>query len=50
MKRTQIYLTKIQDKNLKDNTKKTGMSASELIRRLLDSHFEKDKQAKDDTK
>jgi predicted DNA-binding protein len=40
MDRTQIYLTKEHKRLLKKERKDTGVNASEIIRRLLDKHFE----------
>lgn len=40
MERTQIYLTKEHKKLLKAERQKTGVNSSEIIRRLLDEHFE----------
>jgi len=47
MERTQIYLTSLQKKKLKQNNRKYGLSSSELIRRLIDKYFE-EVESKDD--
>lgn len=41
MRRTQIYLTKVQIERLEVDSKKTGISKSELIRRILDKYFDR---------
>ena len=41
MKRTDIYLTEIQWRKLKNISKKTGLSVSEIIRRMIDEGLEK---------
>lgn len=41
MKRVNHHLTEKQIKKLKELSKKTGLSASELIRRALDEYFYK---------
>jgi len=43
MKRTNIYLTGPQVKALDALSAKTGMSASEIIRRALDEYLKKEK-------
>ena len=43
MKRTQIYLTIIQMKKLKQKALDKGISLSELIRRILDNYLDNDK-------
>jgi len=39
-KRVGFYLTNIQIKNLKNVSKKTGLTVSEIIRRAIDEHLE----------
>ena len=39
MKRTQIYITENQHKQLKELSDKTGLSISEIIRRAIDRGF-----------
>ena len=41
MKRINHHLTEKQIKTLKNLSKKSGLSASELIRRALDEYFDK---------
>ena len=41
MKRVQIYLTEAQVERLSADSKKTGISKSELIRRILDRYLAK---------
>lgn len=43
MKRTQIYLTIFQMKKLKQQALDKDISLSELIRRILDSYLDNDK-------
>ena len=43
MKRTQIYLTIIQMKKLKQKALDKDISLSELIRRILDNYLDNDK-------
>ena len=43
MKRTQIYLTIIQMKELKQKALDKDISLSELIRRILDNYLDNDK-------
>ena len=43
MKRTQIYLTIIQMKKLKQKALDKDISLSELIRRILDYYLDNDK-------
>ena len=50
MKRINHHLTEEQIKKLKALSKKSGLSASELIRRALDEYFEKIKGVKRTTK
>jgi predicted DNA-binding protein len=40
-KRTNIYLTDIQVKRLQMMSKKTGLTASELVRRAIDEYWER---------
>ncbi len=41
MKRTNIYLSKIQHKKLKVLGNKMGLKVSEIIRRMIDEGFKK---------
>lgn len=41
MKRTQIYLTEKIDCNLLIESNKLGITKSELIRRIMDVHYDK---------
>lgn len=43
MKRTNIFLTDDQLKKLKAESRKTGLSMADRIRRLIDAHFDKPK-------
>jgi predicted DNA-binding protein len=46
-KRTNIYLTDLQVKRLQTMSKKTGLTASELVRRSIDEYWERfEKKAK----
>ena len=40
MQRVQIYLTETQLKTLEEEQRKTGLSRSELIRRILDKELQ----------
>lgn len=42
--RTNFYLTKIQVNRLKKLSEKTGLSASEILRRAIDEYWEKEKK------
>jgi len=43
-KRVNFYLSEIQIKRLKMMSKKTGLSASEVLRRAIDEYWEKFKE------
>jgi predicted DNA-binding protein len=43
-KRVGFYLTDLQIKNLKNVSKKTGLTVSEIIRRAIDEHLEQYKE------
>jgi predicted DNA-binding protein len=46
-KRQNFYLTDIQAKRLQTMSKKTGLTASEIVRRAVDEYWEKyEKKAK----
>lgn len=42
--RVGFYLTDLQIKNLKNVSKKTGLTVSEIIRRAIDEHLEQYKE------
>lgn len=42
--RVGFYLTDLQIKNLKNVSKKTGLTVSEIIRRAIDGHLEQYKE------
>ena len=44
MKRVDFYLSKIQIEKISKLTKKTGLSASEIMRRAIDEYWEKEKK------
>ena len=50
MKRINHHLTEKQIKILKALSKKSGLSASELIRRALDEYFDRIKEVEETTK
>jgi len=39
MKKTMLYLTEEEARQLKEASEESGLSMSEIIRRLLDSYF-----------
>lgn len=39
MTRKQIYLAKVQIEKLKQTAKRSGLSFSEVLRRIIDQHF-----------
>ena len=41
MKRTQIYLSEKELKLIKEHAAKSGLSKSEVVRRIIDYYFEK---------
>ena len=43
MKRVDFYLSKIQIERLAKLSKKSGLSASEILRRAIDEYWEKQK-------
>jgi len=43
-KRMNFYLTEIQVKRLQAMSKKTGLTASEILRRAIDEYWEKFKE------
>lgn len=45
-KRMNFYLAEIQVKRLKSISKKTGLSASEILRRAIDEYWEKFEEKK----
>jgi predicted DNA-binding protein len=45
-KRVNFYLSEIQIKRLKMMSKKTGLSASEVLRRAIDEYWERFKEKK----
>jgi len=50
-KRVNFYLAEIQIKRLKMMSKKTGLSASEVLRRAIDKYWERfDRKGKTNTK
>ncbi len=46
MKRVNYYLSDVQLKKLDSESKKTGLSVSEILRRIIDNYFEKQKSKK----
>jgi predicted DNA-binding protein len=44
MKRTNIYLSHIQIERLQGESKKTGLSVAELIRRAIDLFFREEEE------
>ena len=40
MERTQIYLTSVQRKKLREKSNESGLPLSEIIRRAIDHYFE----------
>jgi hypothetical protein len=46
MKRVNYYLSTVQLKRLESLSKKTGLSASEILRRAIDEYWEKNKGEK----
>ncbi len=42
--RSNFYLTQLQMNRLKKLSKKTGLSASEILRRAIDEHWESQKK------
>lgn len=44
MKRINFYLSKIQIERLNKLSKKSGLSASEIMRRAIDEYWEKQKK------
>ena len=40
MKRTQVYLTEQEWKLLLEEAKERGLSMSDILRRIIDEHFE----------
>lgn len=46
MKRVNFYLSKIQIERLEKLSEKTGLSASEILRRAVDEYWERQKKRK----
>ena len=42
-----FYLTKVQVDRLKRMSQKTGLSASEILRRAIDEYWEREKKKRD---